>query len=156
MMPPSPTTGGTGDTMDHLGRNYASSPPPGRGQVLAFRALPTAAGFSSPDLIELLAWQADGRYLVIEPGMRGDAPDQAGFALVYRDDEPWASWGISRQGMGILMWDCVTHADIGRFDGVQAALDALPTARRGAAMPAGVAATRPSAEVIPMRRVAQA
>ncbi len=53
--------------------------------------------------------------------------DMGSFAMVYRAGASWASWGVVRQGRSVLLWDCVTLADIGRFPSMIDALTALPT-----------------------------
>ncbi len=105
----------------------AGRPDAGPAQVIRFQPRP-APGFTSPDLIELSNWGGPGQRVEI---------DQAGeplgqFAMLFRGGAPWASWAISREGAMILAWDCVSLADIGRFETMRAALQALP----GAEVPA--------------------
>ena len=116
-------------------------------QVIPFRRRPPD-GFSSAELVELAGWGGSGRRLELEAAVEG----QFNFALIYQDQTPWASWGLGRDGADILVWDCITHADIGRFGTLGAALAAVPAGRdRGRAAP-----VRTSAEVIPLHGVALA
>ena len=71
------------------------------------------------------------------------------FALIYRGEEPWAAWAVGRDGDRLLVWNCVTHVDIGRFDTMTEALAAL--GERPCAAPK-LAETN----VIPFRRIAPA
>jgi hypothetical protein len=47
------------------------------------------------------------------------------FAQLYEGSAAWASWAIARQDGLLLVWDCVTLADIGRFGRMADALAAL-------------------------------
>jgi hypothetical protein len=47
--------------------------------------------------------------------------------MMYVAGRPWASWGVVRQGRSVLLWDCVTHVDIGLFPSMIAALAAVPS-----------------------------
>ena len=52
--------------------------------------------------------------------------DMGPFAMLYEAERPWASWGVVRQGRSVLLWDCVTLADIGLFPSMIDALAAVP------------------------------
>ena len=52
--------------------------------------------------------------------------DMGSFAMVYEAGRPWASWGVVRQGRSVLLWECVTLADIGSFPSMIDALAAVP------------------------------
>ena len=54
--------------------------------------------------------------------------DTGPFAMLYRAGQSWASWGVVRQGRSVLLWDCITLADIGRFPSMIDALAAVPVA----------------------------
>lgn len=90
-------------------------------EVIAFRPKATA-GLSSRDLMVLSGWHIEGHGMSIEAGRDG----MPSFAAISADQASWAIWGIVRQGAVVLVWNCVTHADLGRFDSMEAALMALP------------------------------
>ncbi len=113
-------------------------------KVVRFQPRP-APGFTSRDLIELNGWETPDHRVEIDEA--GEPLGQ--FAMMFQAGEPWASWAVSRDGATILVWDCVSLADIGRFETMQAALQAVP-ARRHAAAPA----TARTAEVIRMAALA--
>ena len=52
--------------------------------------------------------------------------DTGPFAMLYQAGRKWASWGVARQGRSVLLWDCVTLADIGVFPSMIDALAAVP------------------------------
>ena len=54
--------------------------------------------------------------------------DTGPFAMLYRARQSWASWGVVRQGRSVLLWDCITLADIGVFPSMIDALAAVPVA----------------------------
>ncbi len=107
--------------------------------VIPFRGARGAAGLTGRDRLELLQWAARGCRVEIEDAL----------AMIYRGDEPWAAWAIGRDGERLLVWNCVTHADIGRFDTMPEALAALKAGPGAAPKPAAT-------NVIPMRRIAPA
>ena len=85
------------------------------GIVIAFSIRQPAAGFSRLDRDELESWASSGRRVEYEDAW--DAANQ--FALIYRGGEPWSSWAVTRESTEILVWDCVTHHDLGRFATIQ-------------------------------------
>ena len=77
-------------------------------------------GFTGRDRADLDEWSSSAHRVSMcssEMGM---------FAMVYEAGRPWASWGVVRQGRVVLLWDCVTLADIGRFSSMFDALAAVP------------------------------
>lgn len=91
-----------------------ASPVDGRGPAVSL------AEFTARDRGDLEEWMAAGRHVsmcVCEFGV---------FAMLYRGGAPWAAWGVVRQERTVLVWDCVTLADIGRFPSMFDALAALP------------------------------
>jgi len=97
----------------------------GSANVIRFEGRQVTAGFTCRDLMDLQNWDDGGCRLEVDP-----CADWTGqFAMIYQGEEPWASWAISREGGRILVWDCVTLADIGRFDGMRQALAAVPGGR---------------------------
>ncbi len=93
------------------------------------RLPPRAArpGFTRRDLAELEGWARGERSFTLEEGEAGP------FAMLYPRAMPWAAWGVARQDSGgadgsVLVWDCVTLADLGRFACMQEALAAMPGA----------------------------
>lgn len=101
----------------------------GGAQVLAF---PTNR-LSQRDRAAALCWiegpaaagYGEVRFHEREPG---DAPEFHDFALIYRQDEPWAVWGIARSGLAMLAWNCASGATLGIFRSMGDALEALPPA----------------------------
>lgn len=80
----------------------------------------TQASFTRRDREDLEEWSSSDHRVSIctsEMGM---------FAMVYEAGRTWASWGVVRQGRVVLLWDCVTLADIGRFSNMIDALTAIP------------------------------
>lgn len=61
--------------------------------------------------------------------------DMGAFAMLYQNGSPWASWGIVRQDRTVLLWDCVTLGDIGRFPTMIDALRAVPVAGQRFSVP---------------------
>lgn len=105
--------------------------------VIRFEGRQVPAGFTCRDLMDLQRWDGEGR-LEVDP-----VADRTGqYAMIYRGEEPWASWAITREGGRILVWDCVSLADIGRFNSMREALAAVPGSS-GRHLPA------PGATVIP-------
>ena len=95
----------------HHDRSATSAP-----QAASGPASPT---FTLRDRAELGAWSGVGRRAVII------SCDIGAFAMLYELGRSWASWGIVRQPRGILLWNCVSHADVDRFDTVADALETI-------------------------------
>src|ERR1700729_3519612 len=87
----------------------------GRAVVVAFRCAPATFGLTARDRLDLHHWAGKDRRVEVEDGL----------AMIYRGGEPWAAWAIGRDGARLLLWDCITHADIGRFEAMREALAAL-------------------------------
>ncbi|MDT7952347.1 MAG: hypothetical protein RQ966_12665 [Acetobacteraceae bacterium] len=83
-------------------------------------------GFTPRDRDDLAKWSVGDRLVSIS------GSDMGTFAMLYEGKRPWASWGVVRQGRSVLLWDCVTHADIGLFASMIDALAAVPIAERPA------------------------
>jgi hypothetical protein len=113
-----------------------------RGNVIRLPVRAAVPGFTSRDLMDLQHWHCAGRRLEIDKLVEGIGQ----YAMIYRDDEPWASWAIAREAGRILVWDCISLADLGRFDCMQDALAAVPGANRAAKQPV-------SAQIIPFSAV---
>ena len=94
------------------------------GTVIQFVGKQEVAGFSVRDLLEFQQWDSGGRRFEVDPCV--DRSGLGQFAMIYHGDDPWASWALSRDGASVLVWDCVTLADLGRFANVRDALAALP------------------------------
>ena len=76
-------------------------------------------GLTFRDRADLEAWAMRGRRAVLvasETGM---------FAMLHQDGQAWASWGVVRQSCRVLVWDCVTLVDIGRYLTMADALAAI-------------------------------
>ncbi len=87
------------------------------------------AEFTARDRSDLDGWVAADRRVSI------CACEFGVFAMLYRDGGSWASWGVVRQERTVLVWDCVTLADIGRFPSMYDALAALPISQRAVSIP---------------------
>lgn len=99
--------------------------------ILMFPTTPRAPeGFTWSDRMALQDWSRRaaafgyGRML-IEPGCPGDGPDRAAYALIYRRNDPWSRWGLSRSPAGIMLWCSLTGTDHGIFRTMDAALASL-------------------------------
>ncbi|MBV8915376.1 MAG: hypothetical protein JOZ05_20345 [Acetobacteraceae bacterium] len=115
----------------------------GSANVIRFQGRQETVGFTSRDLMDLQSWESDGCRLEVQP-----VADRVGqLAMIYQGEAPWASWALSREGSRILLWDCVSLADLGRFDCIRHALAAVP-----GGTPAQVEEPQ-SAEVIPFSRL---
>lgn len=110
-----------------------------RAVVIPFHRVQAAPGLTGRDRLDLHHWAASGH--------RVEVTDK--FAMIYRGDEPWAAWAIGRDGGLLLVWDCVTLADIGRFATMPEALAALREGRCKVKAPI-------LANVIPFRPIAPA
>ena len=99
--------------------------------ILMFPSRPGAAeGFTFADRMALQSWSMRATALgygrvLIEPGCPGGGPDRASYALIYRRNDPWSRWGLSRGPGGITVWCSLTGADHGDFRTMDAALASL-------------------------------
>jgi hypothetical protein len=102
------------------------------GNVIRLEPKRQQALFSCRDLMDLSEWDGAGRRVDVD--RREDLDGLGQFAMVFEGEQPWASWAIGREGGRILLWDCVTLADVGRFDTMRDTLAAIPGpgARRAA------------------------
>ena len=89
------------------------------GKIVLLQRRASAPGFTSRDRNDLARWSTSGRRAVVWDS------DPAPFAMLYDGDLPWASWAVSRQDGGVLLWDCVSLEDLGRFTCMVDALAAL-------------------------------
>ena len=90
----------------------------GRGEIAWFVRRCDEPGFTARDRLELDRWMSGGcRTVVLDD-------DPSDYAMLYEGVTPWARWAVSRQDGRLVMWDCVTFADIGRFSSM---VDALAT-----------------------------
>jgi hypothetical protein len=94
----------------------------GGAQVIQFRGRQVEARFTARDLLEFERWRAGERRIEVD-GCENDGPGQ--FAMVYDGEQSWASWAIARENGKVLVWDCVTLSDLGRFECMHQALAAL-------------------------------
>ena len=106
--------------------------------VLDLPALAVANRLTLRDRMELDRWSdvARGRgagRLVLHERLEGDPSEVGNYVAVYAGDGGWASWGLSRRLGGIVVWDSVSGADIGRFASMHEALswvlEAIPGQR---------------------------
>lgn len=91
-----------------------------RGEIVRLQLRLPAPGFTARDRSELARWADAGRRTVLF----GDE-DGTTFAMLYDGSRPWASWAMARQDGELLVWNCVTFADLGRFGCMLDALAAL-------------------------------
>ena len=87
------------------------------------------AEFTARDRGDLEEWMATDRRVSM------CACEFGVFAMLYRGGASWAAWGVVRQERTVLVWDCVTLADIGRFPSMFDALAALPITPRAVSIP---------------------
>jgi hypothetical protein len=87
-------------------------------------------GLSMRDRMDIAAWQEHAaglgydRLAIHERGSF-DPPDVENYLSVYRRGKSWASWSLARRGGHVLAWCSRTGADIGTFESVGDALQAL-------------------------------
>ena len=79
------------------------------------------SGFTRRDRADLDEWSNAGHQVSICSSELGT------FATLHEAGQPWSSWGVVRQGRSVLLWDCVSLADIGSFPSMIDALAAVPT-----------------------------
>jgi hypothetical protein len=108
-------------------------------------------GFTSRDLIALNRWMQRStdhgyRRVVLEDGSGEGGPEEAAYILIYTPGHDWASWGIARGPIGLVIWHCGTGADLGRYETMLEALESLPPVAVKAA-PASAPA-KPSSTII--------
>ena len=101
------------------------------GNVVPFRPL-RANAFTVRDRIEVLEWRASGpaqasgfARLDIYAEHPGDGQETCDLLLLYRRDEHWARWGAVRRADRVSVWFCADGVDLGRFETMRQALDAL-------------------------------
>ena len=98
--------------------------------ILMFPARAAAGSFTWGDRMALQGWSLRAAALgygrvLIEPGCPGGGPDRAAYALIYRRNDPWSRWGLSRGVDGINVWCSLTGADHGTFRTMDTALASL-------------------------------
>jgi hypothetical protein len=100
-------------------------------KILIFRPrLAKCASLTIKDRMDVAKWRENaGQFgydrLVVHERLAGDPPELGSYLAVYRRGEPWARWGITRMGQGLMAWCCVTGNDVGSFATVEEALQAL-------------------------------
>lgn len=98
--------------------------------ILPFRMPGGTDGFTFMDRMALQGWSrratAMGYGRVhIEPPRPGAGPDSAAFALIYRHNDPWSRYGLSRSAEGVTVWCSLTGHDLGAYPTMDAALATL-------------------------------
>ncbi len=91
----------------------------GGGQIIWLGRRLEAPGFTARDRAELVRWASDPDREVAWEN------DPTEFAMLYQGSVSWALWAVARQDGRLVVWDCVTFADIGHFDCMVDALAAL-------------------------------
>ena len=104
-----------------------SDKPFGTAEIIAFRR-PTNR-FTTADRMALARLQARGVRLAIHKRHRDDPPEVEEFASIYPPDGSWAHWGAVRQGRAISVWRSRDGQDIGRFETMTEALEAVTAAK---------------------------
>jgi len=92
-------------------------------KVIQFRGRQVEARFTRRDLLDFELWRSGECRVEVD---RTENDGVAQFAMVYEGENSWASWAISREDRKVLVWDCISLADVGRFDCMHHALAALP------------------------------
>ncbi len=96
-------------------------------EILAFRK--PEGRFTVADRMALARLEARGVRLAIHKRLEGDPPEVGEFASIYPPTGRWASWGAVRQGRAISVWRSRDGRDIGRFETMSEALDAVTSAK---------------------------
>ena len=91
----------------------------GSGEIVWFARRTETPGFTARDRLELARWQANGCRRVVHE------TDPLEFAMLYEGKATCASWAMARQDGYLLVWNCVTLIDLGRFSSMLNALAAL-------------------------------
>ncbi len=106
-------------------------------RVISFPSLPArkpatgaGLGLSTRDRIEVVLWEDRARAagfdrMVPHERDENDAPEVTAFLMVHRTGQAWARWGFTRTAGGVLAWCCLTGADVGYFDTMAAAFNAV-------------------------------
>ena len=81
-------------------------------------------GFTARDRAELERWASTGRRVVLYDW------ETVPFAMLHDGATPWASWAVAREhgvreGGSVLVWNCVSLEDLGRFGCMADALAAV-------------------------------
>ncbi len=99
--------------------------------VVPFPAL-RGNGFTVRDRIDALEWQATRAAqasglarLDFHAGHPGDGHETCDLLLLYRRDARFARWGAARRAGRVGVWRCADGIDLGRFETMRQALDAL-------------------------------
>ena len=87
-------------------------------------------GLTARDRIDVVLWQDRARAagfdrMVTHERDENDAPEVTAFLMVHRTGQTWARWGFTRTPVGVLAWCCLTGADVGTYDTMSAAFDAV-------------------------------
>lgn len=85
------------------------------------------------DRMRALTWAETARGLgyqrvVIRERHPEDDPQIGDHVAIYRAGEPWAAWGVARHGASLRVWRCATGADLGDFESIDEALEAIVAA----------------------------
>ena len=103
-------------------------------------------GFTVRDRIDALEWQATRAAqasglarLDFHAEHPGDGQETCDLLLLYRRDARFARWGATRRAGRIGVWRCADGTDLGGFETMRQALDALLQADGRAPRPTRVA-----------------
>ena len=96
-------------------------------EIITFRR-PTNR-FTTADRMALARWEARGVRLAIHQRRHDDPPEVEEFASIYPPQGSWAHWGAVRQGRAISVWRSRDGQDIGSFETMTEALEAVTSAK---------------------------
>jgi hypothetical protein len=91
----------------------------GQAEVIWLPQRQAAPGFTARDRAELHRWESAGRRVVLCDW------ETVPFAMLHDGATPWASWAVAREEGAVLVWNCVSLEDLGRFDCMADALSAV-------------------------------
>ena len=100
--------------------------------IITFRR--PADRFTAADRMALARLEArdHGVRLAIYKRRDDDPPEVGEFASIYPPNTRWAAWGAVRQGRAIRVWRSRDGRDIGRFDTMHEALEAVTASVKAA------------------------
>ena len=88
--------------------------------------------FTTADRMAVARWEARDHSvrLAIYNRRHDDPPEVGEFASIYPANGRWAAWGAVRQGQAINVWRSRDGRDIGRFETMNEALEAVTSSSK--------------------------
>lgn len=85
---------------------------------------------TSTDRAELCSWDVqccnpNFDRVVIHDQHGTTDPVEPDLVLIHAPGSAWASWGLARHDGAVVLWECAGRMDLGRFETMREALDAL-------------------------------